>query len=114
MITFGQPYRFNVYGVNFDVSFDYVINRLEYDNQHAYRVTLAFARKVNTVKTLAAKTVRNPSDTHDKIIGYKKAFERIINLVWANWCDPLETSRKEFATRAWQISFDAGMWNDEE
>ena len=113
MADYLKPHRFSVYGISFDVTFDNADLELEYGNPKWFTVTYALARKVGTVKTLGAKSILNPKDTFNHQLGQKKAFERIINLVWASWVDPKVVLRKEFSKKIWIISFAIGMWDEE-
>jgi hypothetical protein len=107
------PYRFMVDGVKFDVVFDNALLKLEYDAKFHSSITFAFARKVGTVETLAAKTIRNPNDSRDSIIGQRVAFKRLMNLVWNFWTDG-SVDQKIFVQHARDYAYMAGMWNTDE
>jgi hypothetical protein len=113
MADYYRPYKFSVYGVEFDVTFDKSDLPLEYNNYHYFSITTAYARKVGSPKTLAVKTIQNPKDNYSYIKGQKTAFQRIINIVWANWGMNVCGFRKDFSKKAWELSFDAGMWYEE-
>jgi hypothetical protein len=114
MAEWNVPYRFNVCGIEFDVTFVYAKLYLEQNNPHRFYTTLAFARKVGSPSTLAAKAILNPKDKYNYLLGQKKAFEKLINFVWAQVGINKFGWRKDFSTLVWKLSFDMGMWNMDE
>ena len=112
MAEWKTPYRFSVYGVDFDVTFYEIFTQLEYVSEKHFDITLAFARKVGEPKTLAVKTILNPKDHYNYMKGQKVAFQSLINTVWANWGMKKVGYRKDFSANAWGCSFCAGMWED--
>jgi hypothetical protein len=107
------PYRFMVDGVKFDVTFDYCYIGLEYNaKRHSY-ITIAFARKVGTVETLAAKSILNPNDIHNEIIGQRNAFKKLMEVVWAFWTD-CTVDPRIFVQHARDCAYMAGLWNTDE
>lgn len=118
MAKYNTPYRFNVHGVNFDVTFRVIDTNLEYGDSPGFRVTLAFARKVGTTETLVTKSIYNRKDKYDYQQGQRQAFKRLMERVWVNWVVGDEKINimpgKTFIQTARNIAFDAGMWNTEE
>ena len=114
MAKWNTPHRFNVYGVEFDVCFQYDYAKLEYGNLNQFYITFAFARKVGIPETLAVKTIHNSKDNFSYIRGQREAFERLVNVIWSLWGISVCGFRKDFSKKAWELSDLMGMWNMDE
>jgi hypothetical protein len=118
MAKYNMPYRFNVDGVGFDVTFRIIETKLEYGESPNFQMTLAFARKVNTTETLVTKSIFNRRDKWDYQQGQRQAFKRLLERVWVNWywtnnLIALGTwvGIKNFVQHARDYAYMAGMWN---
>ena len=116
MAEWNVPYRFNVYGVGFDVTFVYEIAPLEYGNTRLQVISLVFARKVGSVETVAAKSIKNPQDEGNYIQGQRVAFKRTMKAVWLWFVDHStnKVTERDFIAKARSIAYMAGMWNTDE
>ena len=112
------PYRFKVYGIDFDVTFVQLNVKLEYGSMKPIHfVTLAFARKIGTTETLAAKAIQNPRDPRSWDVGHRVAFKRLLSFIYTQWYY-LPGNRgiqlDQFVSEGRKIAFLAGMWNEVE